>query len=177
MSGTVQFIIRVKATYPLAIPHFATSQDEMNRKMSAAINTVALSQGDLPVGFMLPIAMDTLPNGWLFCDGSLISRVQFPALFDAIGIKFGAGDGANTFGLPDTRVTGPVAAATTPATTIDAGGSVSMPAPTPTTPGAPPTTPAPTGNPGQSGGNVSSGGRDGSGANRDGFVQRNVDGG
>lgn len=41
------------------------------------------------------------PEGWLPCDGSLISRQEFHQLFTVIGTTFGSGDGNSTFGLPD----------------------------------------------------------------------------
>jgi microcystin-dependent protein len=45
----------------------------------------------------------TIPTGWLLCDGSAVSRATYAALFSAIGINFGSGDGINTFNLPDLR--------------------------------------------------------------------------
>jgi len=41
------------------------------------------------------------PVGWLLCDGSAVSRTQYPALFTAIGTTWGPGDGTTTFNLPD----------------------------------------------------------------------------
>jgi len=41
------------------------------------------------------------PAGTLACDGSLVSRSQYPALFAAIGTKHGEGDGHSTFQLPN----------------------------------------------------------------------------
>src|SRR5881394_307932 len=42
------------------------------------------------------------PNGWAFCDGSLIAISENDALFNLIGTTYG-GDGQNTFALPDLR--------------------------------------------------------------------------
>lgn len=42
-------------------------------------------------------------NGWLECNGQLVSRAAYPGLFKAIGISFGSGDGATTFRIPDYR--------------------------------------------------------------------------
>jgi microcystin-dependent protein len=44
-----------------------------------------------------------IPNGWLLCDGSAVSRTTFARLFDALATTFGAGDGSTTFNLPDFR--------------------------------------------------------------------------
>lgn len=40
----------------------------------------------------------TIPEGWLLCDGSSVSRTRYPQLFEAIGYKYG-GSG-DTFYLP-----------------------------------------------------------------------------
>jgi microcystin-dependent protein len=45
----------------------------------------------------------TPPEGWLLCDGSTVSRSQYPELFAAIGTIHGQGNGATTFHLPDYR--------------------------------------------------------------------------
>jgi microcystin-dependent protein len=42
------------------------------------------------------------PQGWAFCDGSLIQINSNQALFSLLGTQFG-GDGRTTFGLPDLR--------------------------------------------------------------------------
>lgn len=49
-------------------------------------------------------------DGWMRCDGRLLSRVTFAELFAAIGTSFGSGDGSTTFNLPDCRgrVTGAI---------------------------------------------------------------------
>jgi hypothetical protein len=43
------------------------------------------------------------PPGWLLSSGQAISRTTYALLFLAIGTTYGAGDGATTFNLPDTR--------------------------------------------------------------------------
>jgi microcystin-dependent protein len=45
------------------------------------------------------------PIGWLFCDGSEISRTTYRNLFNIIGTIYGIGDGLSTFNLPDSRGT------------------------------------------------------------------------
>lgn len=44
---------------------------------------------------------ETVPEGWLLCDGREVSRNTFAALFGVIGEAHGAGDGVTTFNLPD----------------------------------------------------------------------------
>jgi microcystin-dependent protein len=57
------------------------------------------------IGEIVPYAGTTLPAGWLWCDGSVISRSTYAALFAAFGSAdvYGGGDGSTTFGLPDLR--------------------------------------------------------------------------
>lgn len=47
-------------------------------------------------------APSTLPEGWLWCDGALYTVAAQPALYAAIGIKFGGSLGVN-FRVPDMR--------------------------------------------------------------------------
>lgn len=55
------------------------------------------------VGTVDSFAMGTPPAGWLECNGALVSRTAYAALFDKIGTIYGAGDGATTFQIPDLR--------------------------------------------------------------------------
>lgn len=52
---------------------------------------------------MLPFAGEVIPDGWLLCDGSAISRETYSDLYSKIGTKYGVGDGSTTFNLPDYR--------------------------------------------------------------------------
>jgi microcystin-dependent protein len=45
---------------------------------------------------------------WVLCDGSAISRAVYSVLFGKWGTKYGAGDGATTFNVPDWRGKFPV---------------------------------------------------------------------
>lgn len=57
-------------------------------------------------GIVVPFAGPTgkIPDGWVLCDGSKVSRTEsrFRALFDVIGTTYG-GDAVNEFRLPDFR--------------------------------------------------------------------------
>lgn len=57
----------------------------------------------LPIGSMIPYSSEVIPNGFLPCDGSEVSRTAYKELFAVIGITYGAGDGETTFNLPDKR--------------------------------------------------------------------------
>ena len=57
----------------------------------------------VPSGTIIAFGGDSIPTGWLACDFSAVSRTTYPALFKAIGINWGIGDGISTFNLPDLR--------------------------------------------------------------------------
>ena len=40
----------------------------------------------------------TVPTGWLYCDGSAVSRTTYADLYTAIGTTWGSGDGSTTLG-------------------------------------------------------------------------------
>lgn len=56
-------------------------------------------------GFVLPWAgnIASIPAGFLYCNGSEVSRTTYANLFTAIGTGWGIGDGSTTFNLPDGR--------------------------------------------------------------------------
>lgn len=55
----------------------------------------------IPVGTIIPFAGNSVPQGYLLCDGSAISRTDYGLLFAVIGTIYGAGDGNSTFNLPN----------------------------------------------------------------------------
>lgn len=54
------------------------------------------------IGTIKLFAGNYAPEGWLICDGRLLSTAQYSALFSVIGTVFG-GDGIETFALPDMK--------------------------------------------------------------------------
>ena len=96
--------------------------------------TVTFSGGvsgldQVPVSTILWIAGSAIPDGYLLCNGSAISRTTYAALFAAIGTAFGSGDGSTTFNLPNlidkfiegSTIAGTVKAAGLPNITGDVG--------------------------------------------------------
>lgn len=75
--------------------------------LAAPIANYALRAGGatFPAGLIMPFGGDVadIPDGWLLCDGSEVSRTDYPTLFSAIKIAWGAGDLTETFNLPDLR--------------------------------------------------------------------------
>lgn len=56
-----------------------------------------------PVGTIISFGSVTPPVGFLYCDGSAVSRTTYAKLFQAIGIGYGSGDGSTTFNLPNAK--------------------------------------------------------------------------
>lgn len=48
---------------------------------------------------------DSVPPGWLLCNGQEVSRTEYGGLYEAIGTAWGEGDGSTTFNIPDLRGT------------------------------------------------------------------------
>lgn len=62
------------------------------------------AEGIIPAGSVIFVARNTVPDGYLPCNGANnVNRIAFATLFAGIGTVFGAGDGTNTFGVPDLR--------------------------------------------------------------------------
>ncbi len=58
---------------------------------------------DAPIGTISPFGGSVVPSGYLLCNGQAVSRTTYAALFAAIGVAFGSGDGSTTFNVPDLR--------------------------------------------------------------------------
>ena len=57
-----------------------------------------------PTGTIMPFPnaqSDSIPDGWMLCDGSEINRGTYGNLYSLLGDTYGSGDGANTFNIPD----------------------------------------------------------------------------
>lgn len=55
----------------------------------------------MPAGTIVSYAGASVPTGWLLCNGANVSRTTYADLFNAIGTRWGAGNGSTTFALPD----------------------------------------------------------------------------
>ena len=64
-------------------------------------NDIASTYLPAVVGVVQAFAGNALPNGWLLCDGSAVSRTDYAALYAVIGTTYGAGNGSTTFNLPN----------------------------------------------------------------------------
>ena len=104
----------------VAVPYHADLQlkcTTAGTTSAAALDTANVKAGDTltdggvvwlviladhnPAGTVLAFAGDTIPTGYLACNGAAISRSTYAALFAAIGDTYGSGDGSTTFNLPN----------------------------------------------------------------------------
>jgi microcystin-dependent protein len=62
-----------------------------------------LASNGVLTGSIIMFAGSVPPPGYLLCDGSAISRLNYSDLFNIIDTTYGRGDGALTFNVPDLR--------------------------------------------------------------------------
>lgn len=56
-----------------------------------------------PTGTVIYCLTQNVGDGWLLADGREVSRSTYSALFNAIGTRYGDGNGSTSFNLPDLR--------------------------------------------------------------------------
>tara|TARA_A100000164_G_scaffold379556_1_gene424152 strand:+ start:495 stop:1307 length:813 start_codon:yes stop_codon:yes gene_type:complete len=94
----------------------ATSGFNLDIRGTANVSTIATTIGGLtqanvqgvaaelvPAGTIIASGATATPNGYLLCDGATPLRTTYSRLFNAIGTGFGAGNGNNTFAIPDLK--------------------------------------------------------------------------
>lgn len=80
-----------------------------NGVITQLTNTGAASGGSTFTGSIILVGrQDNMAPSYLDCDGSPYSRTTYATLFNTIGTTWGAGDGVNTFNVPDMRGRVPV---------------------------------------------------------------------
>lgn len=50
------------------------------------INTIPREK--IPVGYLVTFTDDPIPDGWLPCEGQILSQADYPILFDIIGTSY-----------------------------------------------------------------------------------------
>jgi microcystin-dependent protein len=111
-------VLTAGAVVVASVPHSFTTGEtltaaNLNSNFAALDQRIAALEAGLPAGAIVPYGGPSgasadagaagIPAGWLLCDGSAVSRTSYAALFAAIGINYGGGDGINTFNVPDLR--------------------------------------------------------------------------
>lgn len=118
---TKQFTITFGAGKPLVAYHkngmaigkkYDTSDDsvlQVSGDISINGKKVGTVSGDnivggVPVGGIVEYPSNkNIPDGWLECNGSAVSRTEYNELFYVIGTENGEGDGSTTFNLPNMK--------------------------------------------------------------------------
>lgn len=84
---------------------FNSATDEAVATCTSVLQDVAnlnvAVAGVLPIGATVQYCGDTVPDNFMWCDGSAISRTTYASLFAVIGTKYGEGDGSTTYNLPN----------------------------------------------------------------------------
>ncbi len=91
--------VNVTVAGAVAADEFAAYKTQATNSLNGSISSLVL----VPVGSVVPYAGTSVPANWWACEGQLLSRTSYAALFAAIGTSWGAGDGTTTFALPDLR--------------------------------------------------------------------------
>ena len=95
------------APYPLAQKNnFSDVLDKpLARQNLGVMSADEVKANSCPPGTVIELATPNIPVGYrlLKCNGAAYSRTVYADLFAAIGTYFGAGDGVNTFNVPDAR--------------------------------------------------------------------------
>lgn len=60
-----------------------------------------ISGGIIPIATIMWFCSTRAPEGYLVCDGSAVSRIEYTQLFRSIGELYGSGNGQTTFNLPN----------------------------------------------------------------------------
>ncbi len=76
----------------MALPEFGTIKSDATDWHGVETGSVVLWGG----------VYNSIPAGWLICDGAAVSDTTYAALLAVIGTRYGAG-GAGTFNVPDMR--------------------------------------------------------------------------
>lgn len=77
----------------------------LSNSVVKSVNGIKPTNGNVnitgvPTGTILPFAGNTIPSGFLACNGAAVSRTTYSALFSAIGTTYGGGNGSSTFNVP-----------------------------------------------------------------------------
>lgn len=115
-------LVKIAVTNEASVAQFTL--DNLEPMVDASGSSPSVTA--VPTGGILAYGAAAAPTGFLLCDGSLVSRATYAALFAVVSTTFGAGDGATTFGLPDLRQRFPIgkAASGTGATLGGTGGTI-----------------------------------------------------
>lgn len=107
-AGTQLFAVQNEpaAGFPDALlrdQNLADVPDKALGRENLGVYSRAQTDQKAPAGMVAHFARNTAPAGWMKANGAAVSRSTYADLFNAIGTTFGAGNGVDTFNLPDLR--------------------------------------------------------------------------
>ena len=78
----------------------------LNSRVTTNENDIDDLQGlsDLFIGFTFPYNGNSVPTGFLACNGAEVSRTTYSKLYSRIGTIHGAGNGSTTFNVPNQQL-------------------------------------------------------------------------
>lgn len=65
--------------------------------------TAFVKSNGVEVASIITMPVNSIPSGYLECNGAVLSRTTYADLFSVIGTTYGSGDGSTTFNIPDLR--------------------------------------------------------------------------
>ena len=82
---------------------FTEAQSLTDAQKQQARSNIGLTENifSTPIGSYIYFAGSSVPDHYLLCNGSAVSRTDYADLYAVIGDTYGAGDGSTTFNLPN----------------------------------------------------------------------------
>lgn len=95
----------MKITYDDKVNLKTSSLPRQNKATANDFNEIkqVVNINETPIGSGHEYFGSTLPDNYVWADGSAISRTNYSELFEVIGTTYGDGDGTTTFNVPDLR--------------------------------------------------------------------------
>ena len=106
VSVTLYYYVRVEKEILTSKVLFSGSSISVTEGTNGSLQiNFTASESLVKPGLIIPWAGPKLsiPAGFLYCNGAVISRSTYSQLFDAISTSWGNGNGTSTFNIPDSR--------------------------------------------------------------------------
>jgi microcystin-dependent protein len=102
--GDTNFNLNQATTTAVGVVRLSTlAEARAGTDKLSVITPEALQASRYQPGQIVVTAGKSALAGTLICNGTAVSRTQYAALFAAIGVDYGVGDGSTTFNLPDVK--------------------------------------------------------------------------
>jgi len=95
VNANFTYLLNKAVTDKQSLDNSISSLNSSVSGISSALNNVASA------GIIVLVAVNSVPSGYLLCNGGAVSRTSYSTLFAKIGTTWGSGDGSTTFNLPN----------------------------------------------------------------------------